>query len=199
MLRRFVALSLLSISLACVVKVNDGGSGSAGHTDEPSKPDGPGPGAVADPEAEGTPPTRAGTPQAIDCPADADADTYCTDDKKFAGRWAPVDTVRPPAVAETIFQAKHTDIEQQPSLVIALDGDTLYIQKITCGSCRRIIGQGFSGDLAAMSDAQIRDLQDKLGLGSEAPLLDSAQAWRSYVSDDAGYSALTKLSTTTGP
>lgn len=189
-----MALSFASVCLACAVKVNEGSSGDPpAESDQPTATE-PTP-KLAEVEAE--PPMRASAPQAPDCPADADADTYCTHDNKLVGRWVPVDTIRPPAVAETIFQSAPTDVEQQPSLVIALDGETIYIKKVTCGNCRRVIGQGFMGDLSALSDTQIRDLQDKLGLGREAPLLDTAQAWRSYVSNDAGYAALTKLAATT--
>jgi hypothetical protein len=202
MLRRVVALTFVTLSLACVVKVNEGGSGSPpddkDQPEESTKPNTTG-SEVAEPEVEGEQPGRASAPEVLDCPADADVDTYCTDDKKLAGRWAPVDTVRPPASAETIFEAKHADLEKQPSLVIAVEGEMLYIQRVTCGDCRRIIGHGFSGDLATMSDTQIRAVQTKLGLGRDAPLLDTADAWRKYVSEDPGKTAMSKLSTVTSP
>jgi hypothetical protein len=182
------------------VNVSEGGSGEAPAQldDDDSKPNGSG-SEVTEPEAEGEPPARASAPQLPDCPADADADTYCTPEGKLAGRWVPVDTVRPPTSAETVFEATHTDIEQQPSLAILLDGETLYIKWVTCGSCRRVIGFGFSGDLAAMSDEQLRAMQTKLGLARDAALNDSAAGWRRYVTGEDGKAALTELSKRVGP
>src|SRR5262245_55073911 len=147
MLRRVLALAIVTLSLACVVKVNEGGTDSPPDKNDSSKPNGP---AVAEPEAEGTPIPRAEVPELPDCPADADADTYCTDAGKLAGRWAPVDTIHPPTSAQPIFTAENPDLEKQPSLTISLDKGTLYIERVTCGSCRRIIGHGFSGTLDAL-------------------------------------------------
>jgi hypothetical protein len=186
---------LLLLPLACVVKVNDGGSGEPpDEQDESSKPNTSG-SEIADLEADGQPPDRAEPAGLPDCPADADADTYCTEDGKLAGRWVPVDTVNPPASAVAVFEALHPELEKQPSLVIKLDGETLYIEKVTCGSCRRVIGQGFSGQLDVLSDEQLRALQTKLGLGREPPLLDTAEAWRAFAGQDPGKALLTKLST----
>jgi hypothetical protein len=194
----FPALLLL-LPLACSVNVREGGSGEQphAHEDQTSKPDGSGATnpEVADPELEGEPPPRAAT-GLPDCPADADADTYCTEDGKLAGRWVPVDTLRPPASAQTVFEATHPDMEKQPSLVIKLDGETLYIEKVTCGSCRRVIGWGFSGQLDALSDEQLRALQTKLGFGRDPVLLDSAEAWRNFAAGD-GKATLTRVAATT--
>lgn len=202
-MRRLACPTLLVLlSFACVVNTNQTSSGAP-----PSDNDDPGPATkpnttgseVSEPEVEGDPPARASTPEPAACPADADADTYCTDDKLLAGRWALVDTIHPPATAEVIFEAKHMDIKEQPSLTISLDGETLYIERVTCGSCRRVMGQGFSGDLSMMNDTQRRAVQNKLGLGRDVPVLGSAEAWRSYASQDPGKAALTKLSTSTTP
>jgi hypothetical protein len=200
-MHRLAACTLLSLlPLACVVQVNDGGSGDApgqgGQSDGASKPNGSG-SEVTEPEAEGEPPARASVPELPDCPADADADTYCTPEGKLAGRWAPVDTVRPPTTAETVFEATHPDNERQPSLTILLDGETLYVKSVSCGSCRRVIGFGFSGDLAAMSDEQLRAMQTKLGLSRDVALNDSAAGWRRYVDGEAGKATLTELSNRT--
>lgn len=194
-MRRLAACALLSLlPLACVVHVSEAGSGEQpGKLDqsESSKPNGSG---VAEPEAEGEPPARAGATELPDCPADADADTYCTDDGKLAGRWVLVDTLRPPTSAAIVFEATHPDMEPQPSLTILLDGETLYIKWVTCGSCRRVIGHGFGGTPTALSDEQLRALNTKLGLPADAPLLDSADAWRRYADGEPGKAALTELS-----
>jgi hypothetical protein len=193
---RRLASVLLLLPLACVVKVNDGGSGEPpDDQDEPSKPNTTG-ADLASPEVEGEPPKRAEAP---DCPADADVDTYCTEDGKLAGRWVPVDTLHPPAGAQPIFDAQHPDLEKQPSLTISLEGETLYIEKVTCGSCRRVIGDGFSGDLDALNDEHLIALQVKLGLSLEAPLLDSAEAWRSFAGDERGKGMLMELSASVDP
>ena len=190
MLRPLLVLSL-SLALTC--------SSTPEKTEETTKPDGPGPSEVVEPEVEGPPIARAATPELPDCPADADADTYCTEAGKLAGRWSPVDTVHRPASAQPIFESAHHDLQKQPSLTISLDKDTLYIEKVTCGSCRRVIGHGFVGSLTALSDDHLRALQTKLGLPADAPLLDSPEAWRIYVTQDPGKSALTKIATATDP
>lgn len=199
-MRRLSAVALLSLlPLACAVNVNEGASGDQpGEFDDAAQPNGSevGEPEVSEPEAEGEPPARATAAELPDCPADADADTYCTPDGKLAGRWVLVDTLRPPTSAQTVFESTHPDIEQQPSLTILLDGETLYIRQVTCGSCRRVIGQGFRGDLVALSDEQLRALQTKLGLAADAPLLDSAAGWRRYASGEPGKTALTELSKT---
>jgi hypothetical protein len=192
MRRLAVCLSFSSLLLGCVVHVSDASSGD--QPDEPVDAATPSDGSVVTtPEAEGQPPTRARAPERLDCPADADADTYCTQDGKLAGRWVPVDTLRPPAGAQPIFEATLPDLEKQPSLVISLVGATLYIKHVSCGSCRRVIGQGFSGELDTLSDEQLRALQSKLGLAGDSPLLDSPESWRSFCGQDPGKATLTKL------
>lgn len=194
MLRLASSVLLLLLPLACAVNVSEGGSGDQpGKVDEASKPNTPE--VVAEPEAQGEPPARAPTAELPDCPADANVDdTYCTEDGKLAGRWVPVDTLHPPTSAEIVFEASQPDIQQQPSLTILLDGETIYVKHVTCGSCRRVLGQGFSGALAALSDEQLRALQTKLGLAVDSPLMDSPDAWRSYIGGKPGKAALTELS-----
>lgn len=188
-----VLLSLLPI--ACAVNVSEGSSGDQpGELDDASKRSGSEP--EPEPVVEAEPPARASASDLPDCPADADAGTYCTADGKLAGRWVLVDTLRPPTSAQIIFEAKHLDIHQQPSLVILLDGETLYIKAVTCGACRRVMGNGFAGVLTALSDEQLRALEIGLGLAADAPLLDSAAAWRGYVDSEPGKTALTELSKT---
>jgi hypothetical protein len=196
-MRRLASSVLLSLlPLACAGNVSEGGSGDQpGEIDEASKPNALA--VVTEPEVQGQPPARAPAAELPDCPADANVDdTYCTDDGKLAGRWVPVDTLRPPTSAQTVFEAASPGVEQQPSLIILLDGGTLYIKQVTCGSCRRVIGWGFSGQLDILNDEQLLALQVKLGLGFEAPLLDSADAWRHFTAQDSGKAELTELSKT---
>ena len=199
-MRRIVCPILLAISLACVVNVREGGSGESPDgkepTEEASKPNTSG-SAVSNPEVEGEPPRVEEEP--VDCPADADVDTYCTADGKLAGRWVPVDTLHRPDSAPPVFGVENPDIAKQPSLTISIEKTTLYIEKVTCGSCRRIIGHGFSGDLSVMTETQVRAVQTKIGLGRDAPLLDSTDAWRVFIADESGKATLTKLSQATSP
>lgn len=128
-----------------------------------------------------------------ECPPDADADTYCTPSGELAGRWVMVDRLRVPASAETIFEAQHPEITEQPSLRVAIDGDTLYIAHVTCGACRRVMGNGFSGDPAALDPEQRRAIQDKLGLGDDVAALDGVEAWRKWAAGADGQAALAEL------
>lgn len=189
---RFALVLLSLLPIACAVNVSEGSSGDQpGELDDASKPTTPD---VSEPVVEAEPPARTSATDLPDCPADADAGTYCTADGKLAGRWVLVDMLRPPTSAQIIFEAKHLDIHQQPSLVILLDGETLYIKAVTCGACRRVMGNGFAGVLTALSDEQLRALELGLGLAADAPLLDSAAAWRGYVDSEPGKTALTELS-----
>lgn len=130
-----------------------------------------------------------------DCPTErGDAlANYCTDDGKLAGSWVLVDTLQIPDDVVIIFNAEGPDQSKQTSLMIATHGEALYIRHVTCGACRRLLGQGFSGYPARMSEAQLRAMQTQLGLAEDTPLLDSAEAWARFCEDEAGKAALTKI------
>ena len=203
--RSLLLASLLALApLACTVTVN---SGDASPPADDAKPNGEGEAADADAgsdnaegEGEGE---GVGTLEAVPqtgmaaCPADPGEDSYCTEDSKLAGQWVMADQVRIPEGAETVFEASHADDERQPSLTIAVEGDELYIKQVTCGSCARILGQGFRGSLSSMSDEQVAAVQARLGLPEDAPKLTSTQRWRDYAGEGAGAEALTAISTKT--
>lgn len=129
-----------------------------------------------------------------DCPPEPEPLVpYCTEANKLAGHWMPVDMLKIPDGVVVIFNAEGPDSSKQTSLLIATHGDALYIRHVTCGGCRRVLGQGFVGHPSHMSEAQVRALQTQLGLDKDAPLLDSADQWARYCSDPHGKAALTKI------
>jgi hypothetical protein len=77
--------------------------------------------------------------------------------------------------------------------MIATRGDELYIKQVTCGACRRVLGQGFAGHLSHMNETQLRALQKQLGLGDDMPLLESTEKWTSFFGDERGKGTLTEL------
>jgi hypothetical protein len=130
-----------------------------------------------------------------ECPAERGGALihYCTEDDKLVGSWVPVDTLKIPDDVEIRFNAEGPDQRTQTSLMIATRGEALYIRHVTCGGCRRVIGQGFFGYPSRMDASQLRAMQAQLGLGDDAPLLDSAEAWTRYCEDPAGKATLTKI------
>jgi hypothetical protein len=129
-----------------------------------------------------------------ECPKAAEGPvSYCTEDDKLAGSWSMVDKVRIPDDVEIIFNAEGSDTRQQSSLMIAVRGDELYIRHVTCGSCRRILGQGFVGHLSHMNAEQVAAMQATLGLGEDVELLDSGEKWASFARGEAGLAMLTEI------
>ena len=188
-------LSTLLFGTLCVgcVKTSEGGG-----TEQPAEGGGEvdrgGPTAIAPIEAE-TPPPADPHAELPDCPGAPDEDMYCTEAGKLAGRWMMVDMLRVPEEAESIFEAAPADHERKPSLRIAVSGETLYLAHETCGSCARIMGQGFEGQLDALSEDQLLDLQARLGLEGAAAM-GSAPQWRDYAGGE-GQAALTELAART--
>lgn len=151
------------------------------------------------PTGEDVKPTRApiAAAELPDCPPAADSRSvlvpYCTEDAKLAGAWVPVDTLKIPDDVEIIFNAGGPEGADQSSLMIAVLGDQLFARQVTCGRCRRVLGQGFAGHLSHMSAEQIAAMQTQLGLGEEVPALDSAEKWTSFARDAQGKATLTTL------
>lgn len=174
----------------CVVKVNGGDASNQPAAEGSEAVDRGGPTAVAPIEAE-TPPPADPHAELPDCPASPGEDMYCTEAGKLAGRWMMVDMLRVPEDAEPIFEAAPADHQRKPSLRIAVSGETLYLAHETCGSCARIMGQGFEGQLDALNEAQLLAVQARLGLEG-APAMGSTQQWRDYAAGE-GQAALTEL------
>ena len=186
-------LVLLLPAPACAVNVGAGTSSDSGQAEAKDPEQTP----ALDPEEPDAKPARA-TPsndeaaELPDCPG-ADDETYCTEDNKLAGQWVPVDMLRIPADAEQLFHAPHPDVDRQPSLTIAVNGETLYLHQVSCGACARVIGQGFRGELSALSEAQLAAVQARLGLPADTAPLRSAEMWGGYVTGE-GASVLAELS-----
>ncbi len=62
------------------------------------------------------------------------------------------------------------------SLTVRVRGRYLWIRRVTCGACAAIVGWGFAGDLAALSDSQLLFVQAAAGF-PEGPPLRTAADW----------------------
>jgi hypothetical protein len=197
--RALPALLAVSLVLGCTVTTTkaDADAPKPNTSADSSDADAPKPNPESEPEPSDPKPARAPVPRAelADCPAEQGTAiaNYCTDDGKLAGSWVPVDTLKVPDEVEIIFNAEGPDATKQTSLMIATRGDELYIKQVTCGACRRVLGQGFAGHLSHMSEAQLRELQKQLGLGDDMPVLESTEKWTSFCGDERGKGTLTAL------
>ncbi len=182
---RLLVSSLALLACACV------GSGDRSSTSEPSTTK-----TEPDPlviEGEPAPTPESPGAELPDCPAEAATRTVfenlCTPTGKLAGQWRAVDTLGIPADAEVIFEwAGPTS--PRPSLTIALRGDELWIGHVSCGDCRRVLGEGFAGHIGQLSKDQMLAVQERLGLGQDVGVLSSPEAWRSFVASDSGRALL---------
>jgi len=121
------------------------------------------------------------------CPGDgADAGArgaalalFCDGEGRIAGAVYPVDVLTgvPPPSAEIVFEAKDPSGAPGQSLTVAVEGERLWIRRVTCGRCRRVLGWSLVADLPRTGAEDLRQLQVKLGLASLPPLRD-ARAWR---------------------
>lgn len=102
---------------------------------------------------------------------------------RVAAIFSPVDLAVgvPPAAAEVVHEESATPFQR--SLLIALEGERLWIKMVTCGSCRRVMGWAFVGDLDRMSDEGLAGLAQRLRLPPDTPLLKTSALWRSFLRD----------------
>jgi hypothetical protein len=199
MLRRALPALLLvpTLALACTSTNNPG---NAEQPEQVAADGSNGEGEVA-PQTDGSadgPNVLGSALELADCPAEGDAHnmlvTYCNAAGKLVGSWSPVDLVRVPDEVEILFHAEHPDSKAQTSLLVCVHGEQLYIRHVTCGACRRVVGQGFAGVLAQMSAEQLRAMQKQLGLGEDLPALDSVARWREFAGDEQGKAVLIEIS-----
>lgn len=110
---------------------------------------------------------------------------YCGDAGVIVGVYAAVDEVHgvPPREATTVRDEPRMELAPGRSLTIAHEGERLWVQRVTCGACRRVMGWAFVGDLPGMKPEQLRDLQTRLDIGADAPLLETIADWRIYYKD----------------
>jgi hypothetical protein len=102
---------------------------------------------------------------------------------RVAAIYSPVDLAEgvPPAAAEAIHEESAPPFSR--SLLIAIEGERLWIKMVTCGTCRRVTGWAFVGDLERMSDEGLQGLAQRLRLPADTPLLRTSAEWRSFVRD----------------
>ncbi|MEZ4227220.1 MAG: hypothetical protein R3B13_40145 [Polyangiaceae bacterium] len=107
----------------------------------------------------------------------------CSASGEIVGIWVPVDYVKgvPPA-AEIIREEPRRDVAPGRSLTVALEGERLWIQAVSCGACRRIMGHAFVGLLPRLTEKQLQSVQQRIGI-PETPVLSNADQWRDYYRD----------------
>ncbi len=110
---------------------------------------------------------------------------YCGEAGVIVGVYAPVDKVRgvPPPEASTVREEPRMELAPGASLTIAAEGERLWVHRVTCGGCKQVMGWAFVGDLPGMKDDQLRDLQKRLEIGEDAPLLSTVEDWRIFYKD----------------
>ncbi len=106
----------------------------------------------------------------------------CAKDGRVAGVYQPADFLHqsPPDSAEILVESRtppNLPASRGESLMVALDGQRLWIRKITCSACRRIIGTAFIGELPMMESDDLLKLQRLLSLPADIPLT-SPDHWR---------------------
>lgn len=58
----------------------------------------------------------------------------------------------------------------------------IWARVVTCRRCRSLMGWGFAGDLHTLTDTQLRDFQEAVGVPA-LPLLRTRDAWRSALAE----------------
>ncbi len=111
-----------------------------------------------------------------------EAEILCDTRGVVAGVWVPVDAVQdvPPARAEIIRLEPREEGAPGRELSVGVEDERLWVSYVTCGTCRRIMGWAFVGDLRRLSEVQLRAAQKRLGLPDSAPTLKTAAAWRDW-------------------
>jgi hypothetical protein len=118
------------------------------------------------------------------CPPPSDDDRsqaviLCDPAGRITGTWAPVDVLAdvPPSTAELLAD-EPLDLEdgRGRSLRVGIAGTKIYVRRITCSRCRRVLGWAFAGDLALLSDDDLRRAQARVGFPPD-PLLRTREAW----------------------
>jgi hypothetical protein len=104
---------------------------------------------------------------------------YCSSLGRVAGVYAAGDgTPAPPAGAVVLTQPK--DVATTSVSYVAVDERRIWVRRITCAKCARIIGWGFVGDFAELKPEQMKKLQVAIGLkDSDAPMM-NAEAWKKF-------------------
>lgn len=114
------------------------------------------------------------------CAADTDK-IMCGSDGRIAGIRVPVDHALDgaPPQAENIRHESPDEPARRHGLDVAVEGERLWIRLVTCGTCRRIMGSAFVGDLPRLSAAQLKLVQRLVGVPDDKPLQTAAD-WRAH-------------------
>lgn len=101
----------------------------------------------------------------------------CSDSGRVVGIYQPADAIpQPPDTA--VVLAAPTGSDSVDDAYIALESERLWVRRVVCGRCRRVLGWSLIGDIPSMSEQQLLDLQAALGFNNTVPALRTADAWR---------------------
>lgn len=84
----------------------------------------------------------------------------------------------PPDSATVLSEPRSIRFSDTP--FIALEGEWLWIRRVTCRRCRVILGWSFIGHVASMNPRQLLALQRALGIDKDVPALRTPEAWRNH-------------------
>lgn len=104
---------------------------------------------------------------------------YCDTAGRVSGVMMPVDLLHgvPPAGTEVLRHDARTPEPPGQEVLVAAEGERLWVRAVSCGACRRVMGWSFVGDLPRLRDTEIQSLQERLGLPRD-PVLKTAAAWK---------------------
>ncbi len=123
------------------------------------------------------------------CAEPPDADILCTTDGIVAGRFLPVDMCDFPDDAQVLFSLTGLSRERT-GFELAVRGDEVWIRRLECAACRRILGTGFHGFLDRMAPLHRKMVAETFGLPAVPA---SAASLRSWARSAAGRRQLNAL------
>lgn len=101
----------------------------------------------------------------------------CSREGRVSGVYQAVDFLPAPPV-DAVILSEPKEIVFASTAYVALDGETIWIRRVTCGGCRRIVGWSFIGNVSELSLRQLLTLQSDIGLEATVPALESAAEWQ---------------------
>jgi len=118
---------------------------------------------------------------------------YC-EGASVVGRWTAVDRMTVPDDAEELFTAAAPGAGSSRGrrLTVAVRGEELFLRLVTCGACRRVLGEAFEGRLDQLDEAQVLHVQETLGLTGE-PAMRTAAAWTTFTKSAEGARTLQNI------
>lgn len=108
-------------------------------------------------------------------------------DGRIVGFYVPVDTlvsVAPPLDGAREIVARSSG-SRGASVGVRVLGTVIEARVVTCGTCRRVMGWGFIGDLRRMADDDLRVIACRL-TGRVGADLRTADGWAALAAADAG-------------